>query len=60
MHAYKFKWLYSYLLQAKLKEAHRKEQELNNKLRQYCNDLEAAKVYSTVTLYMSHTNVCDS
>ena len=43
------------MLQEKLKEAQRKEQELNHALRQYRNDLEAAEVYCTI---MVHVLMC--
>ena len=32
------------VLQVRLKEAQQKEQELNDKLRQYCDDLKAVEV----------------
>ena len=47
-----FKCLLLYVLQERLKEAQRKEQELIDKLRQYRVDLTAAKVYCTVSHIM--------
>ena len=40
------------MLQEKLKEAQQREQEMNAKLQQYCDDLEAAKVVYCITVHV--------
>ena len=47
------------VLQKKLKEAQRKEQELNAELQQCCDDLAATKVLSCITHY-DYAIVCKS
>ena len=45
------------VLQERLKEAQQKEQELNDKLRQYRDNLKAVEV--SVLFIITYVNVCD-